>query len=265
MKKIVVSDLDGTLLDNLTYSYEAALPALEVLKRKRVPLVLSTSKTRAEVELWRSRLDNHDPFIVENGGAVYVPRGYFPFAVPDAVERGEYEVMELGVPYRGLVAALEAASREAGCRVLGFGALSVAELSLRTHLPVHQAVLAQQREYDEPFEIVGPGTYRLLEAIERRGLRWTRGDRFYHITGPNDKADALKRLLALYRRVYGDVVVVALGDGWNDVTLLNAADLPVLVRSNYAAVLKRAVPRGVLTRFPGPHGWNEAVLAALAA
>jgi mannosyl-3-phosphoglycerate phosphatase len=263
--KIIVSDLDGTLLDIRTYSFEAARPALAALRCQKVPLVLCTSKTRAEVEMWRDRLGNQDPFIVENGGALYLPRGYFPFAVPGCRPRGDYDVIEFGTPYEELVAILQAASRESGCRVLGFHELSVEELSLRSHLPREQAALAKQRDYDEPFELLGAGVYRLVEAIERRGMRWTRGDRYYHITGDNDKATALRRLSALYRQAYGELTVVALGDGWNDVGFLSAADRPVLVRSEYVAVLKRALPHGVVTSAPGPYGWNEAVLAVLAA
>jgi mannosyl-3-phosphoglycerate phosphatase len=263
--KIIFSDLDGTLLDARTYSYEAARPALEALKQRQTPLVLCTSKTRAEVELWRDRLGNQDPFIVENGGAIYIPQGYFPFALHKARERDGYSVIELGARYNELVETLQAASREAGCRVLGFHDMSVAEISLRSLLPVHQAVLAKQREYDEPFEILDSGSYRLLEAIERRGKHWTRGDRFYHIMGNNDKAEAVRRLGALYRKAFGDVVTVGVGDGWNDVKFLNAADIAIVVRSRFDAVVKKAVPHGLVTQFPGPHGWNEAVLQMIVA
>ena len=47
---LVATDLDGCLLDEETYSYEAARPALDALARRRVPLVLCSSKTRAEMQ-----------------------------------------------------------------------------------------------------------------------------------------------------------------------------------------------------------------------
>lgn len=47
---VVFSDLDGALLDHETYEFDAARPALDRLRRDGVPLVLCTSKTRAEVE-----------------------------------------------------------------------------------------------------------------------------------------------------------------------------------------------------------------------
>lgn len=63
----VFTDLDGTLLDHETYSWEAARPALERLELSGIPWILVTSKTRAEVELWRKQLGNRHPFIIENG------------------------------------------------------------------------------------------------------------------------------------------------------------------------------------------------------
>jgi mannosyl-3-phosphoglycerate phosphatase len=42
MKKIVVfTDLDGTLLDYYTYSFEKAMPALQLLKEREIPLIIS--------------------------------------------------------------------------------------------------------------------------------------------------------------------------------------------------------------------------------
>ncbi|MCE5311259.1 MAG: HAD-IIB family hydrolase [Acidobacteriales bacterium] len=263
--KVLFTDLDGTLLDARTYSFEAARPALDTLRQKGVPLVICTSKTRAEVELWRTRLGIDHPFIVENGGAVYIPKGYFPFKIPNAIQRNNCLLLEFGTPYEQLVAALKQLSRETGCETLGFSSMSVAELSLRSLLPIQQAELAKRREYDEAFEILSSGSYRLLEAIERRGLKWTRGDRFYHIMGSNDKASAVARLVELYRKAHGDILTIGVGDGWNDVRFLSSVDVPVLVRSRFDTAIKRAEPRCRVTDAPGPHGWNTAVLDLLAA
>lgn len=261
--KIVFSDLDGTLLHLQTYSCEAAQPALDALKQRGIPLVFCTSKTRVEVEGWRERLGNTHPFIVENGGAIYIPKGYFGEPVEGAVQRGEYEVIEFGTPYAQLVEDLRAAAQESGCQVLGFNEMTVAEIAVRTLLPVQQAELAKIREYDEPFVILGQGTHSLLLAIEKRGRSWTRGDRFYHITGKNDKVEAVQRLADLYRKKHGEIETVGLGDGHNDAGFLGAVDIPVVIRSPFATVLKKLVPKSMVTNAPGPHGWNEAILQLL--
>jgi len=77
MKKIIFTDLDGTLLDSDTYSYEKAKIALQLLKKRRIPLIFCTSKTRAEIEFWRDEVGNYDPFISENGGGIFIPKDYF--------------------------------------------------------------------------------------------------------------------------------------------------------------------------------------------
>ncbi len=65
---IIVTDLDGTLLHPRTYSFEEARPALELIRQKQIPLVLCSSKTRAEIEVYRKRLDNAIPLFPRTAG-----------------------------------------------------------------------------------------------------------------------------------------------------------------------------------------------------
>lgn len=219
------------------------------------------SKTRTETELWRHRLDNRHPFIVENGGAVLIPVGYFPFPVEASAPDAQYEVLALGSSYPELTGALRRASASSGCRVRGFAGMSAAEVARECQMPIGQAELAGQREYDEPFLILDPDrTAALLSAIEQQGMRHTRGGRFYHILGNNDKAEAVRRLVGLYRRTGEGVETIGLGDGLNDASFLNAVDIPILIRSPLLEQLQGAVPRGVPTERDGPQGWNDAVL-----
>jgi len=76
-RTLVFTDLDGTLLDHDTYSWAAAAPALEELQRREIPLIFCTSKTDAEVQALRRAMGNSHPFIVENGGAIVIPPGFF--------------------------------------------------------------------------------------------------------------------------------------------------------------------------------------------
>ena len=263
--RVVFTDLDGTLLDAESYSWAAAKPALSRLGRQGAPLIFCTSKTRAEVEVLRRELDNRHPFIVENGGAIFVPRGYFGFALLSTVPREAYDVIEIGDPYATLVAALQRASGRSGCRVRGFHSLSAEDISELCGLTLESARLARMREYDEPFLVAEPGQVPQLTAcIEDEGKRWTRGGKFFHITGANDKAEAVLRLTGLYRQQAGKtnepVTTIGLGDGLNDKEFLAVVDIAILVQSPQSAELQAAVPNGRLTRRPGPEGWNDAIL-----
>lgn len=261
----MITDLDGTLLDHDTYSFEDARPALEILRQSRISVVLCTSKTRAEVEVWRRRLGNQDPFIVENGGAVFIPAGALPFRAPSALTVGEYEVLQLGTPYSTLVEGLREAARESGCRVLGFSDMLPGEVAEACNMSVDAAALAKRRDYDEPFLIHDTDrTGFLLAAIERRGLRWTRGGRFHHITGENDKAKAVELLAGLYRELDPRLTTIGLGDGPNDVSFLLKVDIPILIRTPLVDKLRAAVPRARVTQHSGPRGWNQAILETIA-
>jgi len=68
---IVFSDLDGTLLDHNTYGWQEAQPALNLCKNRHVPIVLVSSKTRAEMEFLRRSLSISAPFVSENGGGIF--------------------------------------------------------------------------------------------------------------------------------------------------------------------------------------------------
>lgn len=263
---VVFTDLDGTLLDHETYSHTPATEALDLLERKGIPLILCSSKTRAEIELIQLDLRLRHPFISENGGAVFMPRGYLPFAPEGARNIEGYEALEFGTPYWQLVEVLHRVSAELGIKVVGFSDMSGEEIADDCKLSLAEARLAKLREYDEPFRILrsSPAARsRLLDALHKAGLRCTRGGRYYHMTGVADKGLAIRKLRLLYEQAWGNVLAVGLGDSLNDLSLLQEVDIPIVVRNpavSAATRLLRKVPTARLTNAPGPSGWNEAIL-----
>ena len=55
--RLILTDLDGTLIDHHTYSADAARPALTMARGQGVPIVLCSSKTLAEMRVLASRLE----------------------------------------------------------------------------------------------------------------------------------------------------------------------------------------------------------------
>lgn len=263
MRYIVFSDMDGTLLERESYGFEAARPAMEAMRRRGWPLVLCTSKTRAEVEMWRRRLDNGDPFIVENGGAAFAPAGYFRFRPEGTERRDGYDMLRLGEDYAALREALREASRRTGVEVEGFGDWSVEEAARATGLSLEQAALARRREFDEAFVVRGDAA-ALRAAVEALGRRWTEGGRFFHVTGGNDKAAAVERVAGWYRAEWGEVKTIGLGDGPNDIEFLRVVDIAIKMRSPHDEQMRRALPGARETRQTGPAGWNDALLELMA-
>ena len=268
---VVITDLDGTLLSHETYDWSPARPAVVELKRRGIPLVLASSKTRAEIEVWRERLGNADPFIVENGGALFVPTGMLSVARGTAVEVDGYNRIEFGTPYARLRSALPEIAGEVGVPLLGFGDMSREEIGRRTGLKGEDLERSSRREYDEPFvpeRALSPrDEARLRAAAVARELRVTMGGRFFHLIGQSDKGVAARHLRTLYTGATGPgVTMMGLGDSANDLEMLQAVDRPVVVAgpdSAHDPTLRSKLPRAMFTRLPGPAGFAEAVLASL--
>ncbi|GAB4388826.1 MAG: mannosyl-3-phosphoglycerate phosphatase [Thermodesulfovibrionales bacterium] len=269
MKKLVVfTDLDGTLLDYDSYSFEAARPALDALRARGVPLVVCSSKTRAEIERYRCRLENAHPFISENGGAIFIPRGYFGFPIscapPEIVRERDYCAIVLGARYHELRRAL-GELRGQGFAVRGFGDMTAEEVAETAGMSLEEARLAKQREFDEPFVLRGSEAEAdaLFRAIEARGLRHTQG-RFFHIMGASDKGMAVEILAEFFVRRDGAVVTAALGDSPNDIPMLEKVDYPIIVQKPGVGHDPRIRVRGLVkAEGVGPEGWNRAVLGLL--
>src|SRR3569832_261997 len=145
---VVITDLDGSLLDARTSSWDAAAPALHALRARGIPLILVSNKTRAEIEPIRRRLQHRDPFIVENGAAVFVPHGLFSFPLERVRTKSCYDVIELGLPYHMLRDVLKQIEDAVETPLSGFGDMSLDEIMQVTGLSHAEAALASMREYD---------------------------------------------------------------------------------------------------------------------
>lgn len=265
MSLVIFTDLDGTLLDPHTYDHSPASTALAELNRREIPLILCSSKTAAEILPLRKQIRNEHPFIVENGGGIYIPKNYFSRLPFSTRGKGSFLVISLGPSYNELRQALDGVAQRCRLSVRGFHQLTAQELADESGLSVGKARKALRREFDLPFRILG-ATNRVEELegeIRRRGLSLTRGGRYFHLSGDNDKGRAVAKLIESYRIKYGaHVRTIGLGDSENDLGMLREVDLAVVVPNPYSSA-PLEVPAVRLAPAPGPEGWNEAVLSLL--
>ncbi|MDJ0522183.1 MAG: HAD-IIB family hydrolase [Planctomycetota bacterium] len=264
MDLIVFTDLDGSLLNEADYSYEEARPALAQLETTGALLVIATSKTRAEVEALRAELGNDAPFIVENGGGLFVPAHRTDITGGEEVPGADLRVVTVGRPYAELRAFLtEAAGR---WPLRGFGDMDDAEVAERCGLPLPAAALARRREFSEPFVCDDPEAIAALtETARAAGLDVTRGGRFHHLIGAGQsKGRALETLLAALPDSPEGRRTVALGDSENDRSMLAAADVAVVIPRPDGRRLDLAHPGRIDAPAPGARGWGLAVTGLLA-
>ncbi len=261
LRLILFTDLDGALLDATTYRHDVARSALNRLREYAVPLIICTSKTKAEVEPLRREIDNHDPFIVENGGALYIPEGYFKDPLSGSTGRDGYRVVELGIAYPRVSKALRRIEKMIGATLIGFGDMTAEDIVRVTGLARPDAERARQREYDEPFLIDGSpmSLEGVREAAQQLGLAVLPGGRFHHLVGGIDKGRACQFLIEHYRNEWGEVTTAGIGDSLNDWPMLQVVDRPFLVErpgGGYAAGVVEGLTR---LRGIGPDGWKKGV------
>jgi len=261
---VIFTDLDASLLDHDGYGFAGAMPALTQIKARHIPLIAVTSKCRPEVERIRTRLGIDDPFIVENGAALFVPAGYQGLSVPEGQVRDDYTVCQWGLDYAWIRSAIVNARQF--FPIKGFGDMDVAEVARLTGLPLEEAALAKQRQYSEPFLLSDRGRLDdLLAWAAVRGLAVVQGGRFWHLmSAAQDKGRAVAHMMAVFRQAAaGPVVSIGVGDSPNDASLLAAVDFPVLLPHPDGSLADLHLDGLILGCKPGSHGWNDAVLQLL--
>lgn len=262
---LIASDLDGTLLDHYDYSHAPVDALLRQLERRRVPVILNSSKTFPEMLDLRRRLHNGHPFIVENGSAIFIPTGYFRAVPRGARERGDFCIIETGLPRKKLLAFLQADAAENGAPYLSFSAASLEEIVEATGLTEEQARAAQSRDYSEPLLWRGSEEEKQAFASRARaaGLSTLQGGRFLHLLGPTDKGAATLALLDCYRNDRDtDYRLIAAGDSPNDLDMLKVADIAVVIRAPHRPPPRLEASAGrrvIISEAIGPAGWKEVI------
>jgi len=239
-KLIVVTDLDGTLLDHHTYSYEPARPLLEKLRECGIAVIANTSKTRAEWLHMADEIGICDPFVVENGSAIYFPDG-------ECVVFGEKRkrILEILKDLRDKY------------RFESYADWDVAGVMEKTGLDQDSATRSADREFSEPLFWLGTEEEKsaFCEEIHSLGLNTLQGGRFLHVLGQTDKGKAVE---LLRERFPTDTKIIALGDGPNDIAMLKAADIGIVIATPTWRVLEfESDNRIIRSESEGPLGWVE--------
>lgn len=259
---LVVSDLDGSLLNHHDYSWQEAVPTIRHLQKYAIPIIFNTSKTYFETIELQREMDITAPFIVENGSCLYLPKMQFqelPSQYADA-RNGFWEIkygntlQEINRHLKNAVTDKDDFIRLSEC--------SAEEASELTGLSIEQAKNAINREFSQP--VLWKGNDRQLDdfiqRLHKHGLNVLQGGRFLHIQGKTDKGYALEKLRIFFSRPLKTVVI---GDSANDLAMLEKADIPIVVKAPGNKYLLELMQPSFVTSSEAPKGWTEAVGYAL--
>lgn len=260
--RLVFTDLDGSLLDHHSYDWSPAAPWLKRLASAGIAVIPVTSKTRAELIELRQELGlENSPFIAENGAVIGLPAAWQHARLDrDPHDIGGLRIKTLGVDIIFLRQRLGVMRTRQGMRFRCLSEMALDEVMELTGLDDAAARRAQQREGSEP--LLWEDDDATLEEFRRMltndGLSLTRGGRFWHVMGNMDKGRAVNWLTARFTALRGETpLTLGLGDGPNDVALLNAVDRAVLIRGAHAHPVEVSQPSLYRTRETGPRGWAE--------
>ena len=244
---LVFTDLDATLLDHDTYSFEPAKSTLERLKKNNIPVIPTTSKTLAEIDAFSIDFSNVAK-IGENGQVIQLPDG--GLLIP-------------GKSYQEIREILDTLPQNIRSNINGFGDMSVAQVQEHTGLDEASATLAKNRSASEPFLWNGDDAQMeiLKEALAPHGLHLTQGGRFYHIISEGGKDTAIQCVT----KMFDNAVTVSLGDGPNDAGMLATANYGVKIPNHHGKDFKVQNPKGEIieAKFAGPEGWADSMESLL--
>jgi mannosyl-3-phosphoglycerate phosphatase family protein len=289
----VFTDIDGTLVDINTAEYGKETDKLiRLIKERNIPLILTSAKTRLEQNKIREDLGLSDPFIVENGGAIVIPKGYFPdYALRDIkyplreTQEAENEardvnheiVVELGKPADYIRAKLSDIRKKYSINFRGVADISVEKLSNLALISREQAKRMAQRNYGETIlQIQSEDIARFIKYVQEDGMKVIHGGRFFDVTVGTDKGIAVGILKKLFKdKFHNNVTFFGIGDSTNDIPMLNLMDIPILVQRQDSSwvddgeiKMKNAVDSSrsrissnklIKVEGIGPNGWENAI------
>ena len=249
---MVISDLDGSFLAPITYSFDGALKGLDFLRDRNIEPIFASSKTASEISSIQRKIKSRGLLVCENGGAIVETR-------PN--ENSMLKVF--GRPRGTWMPQVIKLRKELKFKFWGFSDWSVSMLREQTGLSELSARAAQARNFSEPvvWEDSDTKLDYFKEELERINLVAIEGGQFLSIQGKYDKGLATRWLRS--HNANSEGLIIALGDGPNDQTMLSEADIAVVIKSPKSHLLKVDGPMRVIhTDNTGPRGWTEGILEA---
>jgi mannosyl-3-phosphoglycerate phosphatase family protein len=179
-----------------------------------------------------------------------------------AIDTEALEEMVLGERRENILNTIKLIAPSYPFQFIQYSQSSIIDIARMTGLAKNEAKQSSNRYYTEPVIWQGEASQKLafIKAVEQSGLHTLQGGRFLHVMGKTDKGQAIKKLALRYKKHYSTpVTTIALGDSPNDIAMLQAADIAIVIRSPHYAPPEFEHPHKIISHAYGPAGWNECI------
>ncbi len=213
----VVSDVDGTLMDH-SYDLTPAKDTIKTLQKLSIPVILCTSKTASEVKIIRNELNLKDPYIVENGAAIY----------GESLIKVNGEII-LGKKYEFLEDILNFISKEIDYKLIPLNNLTDQEATQLTGLKGNSLNLMRDRHWSMPF--LNPPSFleeKIYTCCKKYKVDIFKGNRMSHLLSTNSNKGKAINALKEYSNI-SNIQIIGLGDSPNDLPLLLNSDFRIVI------------------------------------
>jgi mannosyl-3-phosphoglycerate phosphatase len=247
----VVSDVDGTLMDH-SYDLTPAKGTIKTLQKLSIPVILCTSKTAAEVRIIRKELNLKDPYIVENGAAIY----------GESLKKVNGEII-LGKNYESLEEILNLISNEIDYKLIPLNNLTDNEATELTGLKGNSLTLMRDRHWSMPF-LNPPSSLeeRINICCKKFKVDIFKGNRMSHLLSINSNKGKAINALKKYSN-NKNIQIIGLGDSPNDLPLLLNSDIRIIIPGvdgpNLKLIEQLKDLKFTLASEPNGYGWKNEI------
>ena len=247
----IVTDVDGTLMDH-SYDLTPAKETIKTLQNLSIPVILCTSKTASEVKVIRKDLNLTDPYIVENGAAIY----------GESLQKVNGEII-LGKKYKFLEEILNHISNEIDYELIPLNNLTDQEATELTGLKGSSLNLMRDRHWSMPF--LNPPSFleeKINICCKKFEVDVFKGNRMSHLLSINSNKGKAINTLKKYSNIQ-NIKIIGLGDSPNDLPLLLNSDIRIVIPGkegpnlNLLDLLKNL--DFILASEPNGYGWKNEI------
>lgn len=230
IEKLLVINAD--IFGNHTDDLEKIALTLIPVKEANIPILLYSRRTYEEMIWLCGELAIHHPFVVENGGALYVPNNYYKLDLKDFTVGDEYHQMTFGST-RSTIENITAKLAKVTGVNLDNDIQSPLDLADYWDIELFEAERIMSRGFSQMItktEEVSTLTDLFKQLISQQGLQIIDSDEAYYI-GNFSLTEPIRYWIEYLKSQYDDLQVFTLSNVADDEAILALGDEAFLLKN----------------------------------